>query len=360
MGTIFKRGRKWGINFIDVQGQQIRKLVSPYRETAQLILNKIETEIAEGKYLDIKKEKNVLFENLTGEYLNTYVRLENKNIKKQGCLVNNLLSYFQGKYLHQIDPLMIRQYLSKRLANVKPSTVNRDLSMLKSMFNRAIEWGMLHGANPTRGIKKIPEKNNRCRWLTEDEQDVLLSHCKGVTRVIVVIALKTGMRWSEIIHLKWQQSPNSNYIDFENGTIFIHESLAKSEKSRYIPLSNAVRWALREVPKHPGHEYIFLNPDTNKPLGSIKQSFKTAMKKAEIQDFRFHDLRHTFASQLVRNSVDLYVVQKLLGHATPKMTQRYAHLKADQLKDAIEKIDTQPESLLYNTTFENSTSLAHP
>ena len=351
MGRLFKRGKKWGISYIDPAGRQVRKVVAPYKETAEMILKKIETEIAEGKYLDIKKEKHVLFEDLAREYLNTYVRLENKNIKKQECLINNLRGHFKGKHLHQIDPLAIRQYLSKRLENVRPSTVNRDFSMLKSMFNRAIEWGMLSGANPTKGIKKIPEKNNRCRWLTEEEQDKLLSHCQGMTRVIVIIALKTGMRWSEIVHLKWRQGPNSNYIDFDNGTIYIHESQAKSEKSRYIPLSNAVRLALREVPRSHGNDYIFLNPETNKPLGSIKQSFKTALKKAELEDFRFHDLRHTFASSLVRNSVDLYVVQKLLGHATPKMTQRYAHLKADQLKEAIEKIDIQLDSLLYNSNF---------
>ena len=161
------------------------------------------------------------------------------------------------------------------------------------------------------------------------------------------------MRWGEIVHLKWRQSPNSNYIDFDNGTIYIHESLAKTERSRFVPLSNAVRLALKEVPRSPGHDYIFLNPETNKPLGSIKKSFQTALNRAEIQDFKFHDLRHTFASQLVRNGVDLYVVQKLLGHTTPKMTQRYAHLKADQLKEAFEKIDIQLGKLLYNSNSNN-------
>ncbi|MBF0490431.1 MAG: site-specific integrase [Candidatus Omnitrophica bacterium] len=359
MGTTFRRGKRWGINYIDDAGQQVRKIVSPYKETAEIILKKIEIEIAEGKYLDIKKEKSVLFEDFVQNYLNTYVRLENKNIKKQECLINNLVNHFKGKHLHQMDTLTIRQYLSQRLKKVKPSTVNRDFSMLKCMFNRAIEWGMFIGTNPTQGIKKIPEKNNRCRWLTEEEQNNLLSCCQGLTKVIVTIALKTGMRRDEIFHLKWCQSPNSNYVDFESGMIFIHESLAKSDKSRHIPLSNAVRLALQEVPRVHGVDYIFLNPETNKPLGSIKQSFKTAMIKAKIQDFRFHDLRHTFASSLVKNGVDLYVVQKLLGHATPKMTQRYAHLKVDQLKEAIKKIDIHQNSLLYNATSENSTDLAH-
>ncbi len=360
MGTTFRRGKRWGINYIDPAGRQIRKLVSPYKETAEVILKKVETEIAEGKYLDVKKERHMLFEEFAKEFLQTYVRLENKNIRNQQNLIHHLKNHFQGKYLHEIDTLAVRQYLSKRLETVKPATVNRHFSMIKCMFNRAIEWGMFHGLNPARGIKPLPEKNNRCRWLTEEEQSRLLSHCQGVNRVIVLIALKTGMRWGEIVQLKWRQSPNSNYVDFDSGTIFIHESLAKTERSRFIPLSNSVRLALRDVPRNTGHDYIFLNPETDKPLGSIKKSFATALKKANIQDFKFHDLRHTFASSLVRHGVDLYVVQKLLGHTTPKMTQRYAHLRADQLKDAIEKIDTQSEDLLYNPHFSDvNTEISH-
>ena len=222
--------------------------------------------------------------------------------------------------------------------------------MLRSMFNRAIEWDMFLGNNPTRGIKPLPENNSRCRWLSEDEQDRLLSNCQGITKVIVTIALRTGMRWGEIVNLKWHQSANSNYIDFESGIIFIHESQAKGKRSRHVPLSNAVRLALKVVPKNARQDYIFLNLETKKPLGSVRKSFATALKLSKIEDFKFHDLRHTFASQLVRSGVDLYVVQKLLGHTTPKMTQRYAHLCSDQLKHAIEKIDIQLEKVLYNST----------
>ena len=359
MGTTFKRGKKWGISYIDTHGRQVRKIVSTKKETAELILNKIEVDIAEGKYLDINKCKNVLFDKFSQQYLDAYVRIENRNFVKQRNLVNSLVKHFKGKYLHKIDPLMIRQFMAQRLKKVKPASVNRDLSMLKSMFNRAIEWGMYSGKNPACGIKKIPENNSRCRWLTEDEQERLLSHCQGITKVIVTIALQTGMRWGEIINLKWVQAPNSNYVDLDNNTIFVHESMAKSKKSRFIPMSKTVCAVLKELPKVEGSDYIFLNHKTNKPLGSVKFSFKTALRKSGITNFKFHDLRHTFASQLVRNGVDLYVVQKLLGHATPKMTQRYAHLKADVLKEAIEKLDVQSGDFMYNAMSARSTILAH-
>ena len=339
MGKLFKRGKKWGISYVDPHGRQVRKMISPYKESAERILKKVETEIVEGKYLDIKKCDKILFEDFAPEYIKTHVRLGSKNPRSQEYMIKQLVTRFQGKYLHQIDGLMVRQYMARRLEGVRPASVNREFQILRCMFNRAIEWGMLYGGNPAAGIKNLPQNNSRCRWLTEEEQERLLSCCHGLTKVIVLIALKTGMRKGEILTLKWKQVPCSNYVDFDNGVICVHELLAKSQRSRYIPLSNAVRHALQNVERIPGQDYIFLNPRTSKPLGSVKKTFHTALKRAGISDFKFHDLRHTFASQLVRSGVDLYIVQKLLGHSTPKMTQRYAHLGKSQLKDAIEKID---------------------
>ena len=363
MGTLFKRGKKWVINYIDPYGRQIRKAISPYKETAQMILNKIEIEIAEGKYLDKKEQKNVLFEEFAGKYFDTYVKLENRNVRNQENLINSLVKQFKGLYLHQVDTMMIRSYLAKRAQTLRPSSVNKDLTMFKSMFNRAMEWGVYLGPNPTNGIKKLQENNERCRWLNEEEQARLLSHCQGISKFIVLTALKTGMRWGEIINLKWRQTPNSNYIDFDNDMIVVHESLSKSKKSRYIPLSPFLKSALKTLPKYPETDYVFWNPGKKRSVRDISASFGKAITQAKISDFKFHDLRHTFASQLVRSGVDLYVVQKLLGHASPTMTQRYAHLRSDQLKTAIEKMDskinTKFEEIVYNAESQNSTNLAH-
>ena len=357
MGTTFRRGNKWGINFIDSHGRQVRKMVSSYKESAEKILKKIETEVAEGKYLDIQKAEKILFEDFTSEYIKTHVRLESKNPKNQEYMIRQLVSRFQGKFLHQIDGLSIRHYMAERLKDHRPASVNREFQILRCMFNRAIDWGMLYGSNPASGIKCLPQNNSRCRWLTQEEQEHLLSYCLGLTKVVVLIALQTGMRKAEILTLKWKQSPCSNYVDFDSDVIFVHESMAKTQRSRYIPLSNAVRQALLAIERIPGQDYIFFNPRTSKPFGSVKKTFHTALKKAGIRDFKFHDLRHTFASGLARNGVDLYVIQKLLGHTTPKMTQRYAHLSKGQLKGAIEKIDMQPLKQPFLNA--DSTFLAH-
>ena len=115
MGQVYKRGKKWGISYIDPDGFQVRKIVAPFKETAEKILGKIETQIAENKYLDIKQEKRILFENLAKEYLATHVGSENKHYRKQESLINNLVAVFKGKFLHQVDNLAIRQYLTKRV-----------------------------------------------------------------------------------------------------------------------------------------------------------------------------------------------------------------------------------------------------
>ncbi len=345
MGTIFKRQNKvgivYGINYIDPNGNQIRKIVSPYKETAERILRKVLTEIAEGKYLDIakKSEKQILFEDFIQKYLDLYVTLQNKDAKNQACKLKRMMDFFKGKYLYEIDNIMIRQYLSQRSRDVKQGTINKDIGTLRCLFNRAIEWNDIEGENPTKGIKKKIE-NERCRWLTYEEQKRLLSRLSGINYAIVLLALKTGLRWGEISSLKWSQAATSNYIDFDNNVIFIHKLLSKGRSSRYVPLASSVKEVLQRIPKHPNSEYIFFNPETGKPIGSIKKSFRLTVQKAGIRDFRFHDLRHTFASHLVMKGVSLYVVQRLLGHSTMDMTQRYAHLEPKQFKDAIDRLET--------------------
>lgn len=357
MGTLFLRGNRYGISYIDPNGKQVRRMISEYKETAQRVLRKIETDIVENRYLDRKKVDSVLFEDFLEEFLTNYVYLENRRPKNREGLIRKIAKSFRGKYLQEIDTRMIRQYLAKKLEESKPATVNRHLTILRCFFNRAIDWKILDGENPTYGIKKLPEDNERCRWLTNREQAFLLSHCHGITRIIVVAALQTGLRWNEIMNLKWSQSPKSNYVDFDNNVIVVHSTLSKSRKPRFIPLSAYLRCEFEVLKKTAQGEYIFANPKTLKPFNNIRRSFLRAVNSSGLQGLKFHDLRHVFATNLVHKGVDLYVVQQLLGHSSPKMTQRYAHIRPDHFKTAIEEIDLQNTELGYNLA-SNSTDLA--
>ncbi len=341
MATVFRRNKKWGISFVDPSGKRVRRIVSPYKETAVKVLKKIEVQIAEGKYLDIEEKeklKTPLFSQFAEIYFENHVKIHNRTVKKHRYFLNGLVDYFGNKSLDDIRQADIQQYIVHRSQKIKSSSINRELSLLKSIFNRASEWSYFAGENPTKNIKKFTENNSRCRWLTEEEQSKLLNNCTGTLRLLVLIALKSGMRWGEIVNLKWRQMPNSNYVDLENGVFFVHESLSKSKKSRYVPIAESVKKALMEHPNKNNSGYVFISYRTGKRLKSMRGSFYRELKKIGVDDFTFHDLRHTFASHLVRKGVDLFVVQKLLGHASINMTQRYAHLQPGRLKEAIDKL----------------------
>jgi len=159
-----------------------------------------------------------------------------------------------------------------------------------------------------------------------------LSNCSGYLRDIVLVALNTGMRKGEIFNLKWQ--------DVDLDLRMIHVSDSKNYEARDIPMNDILYKtlkALREKAEE-GQEYVFVNPKTGRPY-DLKRSFKTALKRAGIEDFTFHDLRHTFASHLVMNGVDLMTVKELLGHKDIKMTMRYSHLSPDHKRVAVKRIE---------------------
>jgi len=181
----------------------------------------------------------------------------------------------------------------------------------------------------------LKENNKRLRFLTEPEIKKLLDACPGHLRDIVECALLTGMRRGEIFSLKWDQ--------IRNGFIYLNET--KTNESRQIPMGDDLNAIFKRIRKkyHLTSEHVFnYSVDTKKglkirsySLNDVKTSFKAACKRAGIVDFRFHDLRHTFASQVLLRGGDLKDIQELLGHKTMTMTLRYAHLTQEHKRKAV-------------------------
>ncbi|NIS63389.1 MAG: tyrosine-type recombinase/integrase, partial [Proteobacteria bacterium] len=163
----------------------------------------------------------------------------------------------------------------------------------------------------------LREDNRRLRFLSEEEMLRFLESCSPHLRPIVLTALNTGMRKSEILNLRWDQ------VDFKHGFILLE--VTKSGERREIPMNQILREALRKIPRRLNNPHVFTN-GKGTPYKDVKGSFASALRKAGIKDFKFHDLRHTFASHLVMEGVDLTTVKELLGHKTLNMTLRYAHL----------------------------------
>ena len=197
------------------------------------------------------------------------------------------------------------------------------------MFNKAVIWDKTKN-NPMSRIKLFKENNQRTRFLEKEEISKLLLCCNKQLRSIAILALNTGMRKSEILNLKWHD------CDIKRGIIYLRHT--KSGKRREIPMNREVKDLLFRIPKNPENAYLFGNKE-GKAYVNIRKAFENALKKAGIQDFRFHDLRHTFASQLVMSGVDLNTVRELLGHSSLKMTLRYAHLSSNHKKQAVETLD---------------------
>ncbi|MFH1014692.1 MAG: tyrosine-type recombinase/integrase [Nitrospirota bacterium] len=325
MALLLKKGN-WFIDYY-AYGKRKRIKIGPSKALAENVLRKLRVEIAENKYLDIKKEQKIKFEDFADEYLELHSKPNNRSwFKSDRHNLNNLKAHFSGKYLHEITPLLIEKYKVERSREVSPATVNRNLACLKSMFNRAIEWDKAQ-ENPVRKVKLFRENNKRLRYLEREEIVKLLANCKRNLKSIVIVALNTGMRKGEILGLKWHD------VDFKRGIIYLLNT--KNSEKREIPMNEQVKTALIRTRKHARSPYIFCKPD-GKPYGDIKKSFFTAMKKSDIINFRFHDLRHTFASQLVMSGIDLNTVRELLGHKSLEMTLRYSHLSPDHKKRAVD------------------------
>ena len=184
--------------------------------------------------------------------------------------------------------------------------------------------------NPVKGVKFLPEKR-RLRFLMPDEIRILLEACSEDFRMIVITALNTGMRRGEILGLKWDD------VDFDRRQLLIRDS--KNGESRTVELNDLLTRELQlyRDQQRPRPAHVFTGV-TGNSLTTIQNTFMRTRERAGLPDLRFHDLRHTFASHLVMNGIDLTTVKELLGHKSIQMTLRYAHLSQPHKKKAVETL----------------------
>jgi integrase len=205
---------------------------------------------------------------------------------------------------------------------------------MKKAFNLAIkEWEWIE-KNPVAKVSMEEENNRRDRWLTTEEEEKLLKVCPSWLRELVIFALNTGMRLGEIISLEWKG------VDLFRKTVTVSKS--KNKEPRTIPINETVFEMLKnnaKVKSIKTNLVFYTDNHTMLLETSVDHTFKTALQKVGIKDFQFHDLRLTFATRLVQSGKDLYKVQKLLGHKTSMMTERYAHHYPESLRDAVEVLD---------------------
>lgn len=238
-------------------------------------------------------------------------------------------------YLDQVSPSDVGNLLSlMRSEDYASGTVGRALVIVRFLFNLAKKWKIQGvGENPTSAFK-VPPDVERNRYLTQDEGIRLISAIRAdqnrVAATAILLLLLTGARRNEITQAQW------TFVDWENKTLLVPRS--KTGRPRHIRLNGASLALLKSLPVVPGNPFIFPSPVTGRPSPHVFFPWDRIRKRAGLEDLRLHDLRHSFASFLINQGKNLYVVQRLLGHVNYRTTQRYAHLTPDTLDEAAESV----------------------
>lgn len=283
----------------------------------------------------------------------------------------NFIGIFGDKKLTDIHVLDLEKWCSKRLSQgIMAATINRDMTILKAAFSKAVVWQLIKENPLTQWRPLKVDSQPKVRYLEEEEekrlrksletreveikvkrssgnvwrsergyelrQDLTKQKFVDYLKPMVLLSLNTGIRKGECLKLKWEN------VDFTQEMLTIVGEDAKSAKTRHIPLNREALMVLTEWRKQTcSNVFVFLGKEGN-AYTTVKKSWCTLLKKADIKNFRWHDIRHHFASKLVMRGVDLNTVRELLGHSDLTMTLRYAHLAPEHKAKAVAKL-LEPE-----------------
>ena len=229
--------------------------------------------------------------------------------------------------------------LQRQNAGTNPATINRNINALKACLSYAVRRKLIT-TNPLFGIEKLDvEEGERVRYLDEGEEKRLrqaLSESGERIRTMALFAMNTGVRRGELFSLHWSNITRSDIEGSVMEVAAIESGKSKNRKTRRIPLNREARNVLDSWGRK--SEGLVFPSDTGKQLTDIRKAWDSVTKKAKVKDFRWHDLRHHFASRMVMAGIPLNTVRELLGHSDIKMTLRYAHLAPGHMREAVEAI----------------------
>jgi len=329
-------------------------------------------EIKEGRYFARRKGYDKTFKELMDEFLK-YSKVTKRSYKRDELSASYLLPEFGNRRIAEIVPSIIDNYKAKRLKELTrkdepPSnaTINRELALLRTVLRRAMDDGLI---DRTPKIKLLPENNKRERVLSPDEYERLLNASEPHIVPIIRLAYDTAMCEKEILTLTWDR------VDFDRKVIILKDEHTKN-RPRNVPMSDEMLTMLRELRNYVGSVYRCVKEGSKfvlKPvkgpipvftwtprgekfrvaIGSIKRAFDTARHEAELQDFRFHDLRHTAITNMRKAGVPDRVIMRISGHKTLKMLDRYDKIDAEDLHEAVNQTATYTATNREKKRFRN-------
>jgi len=268
MSRLYKRKNIYWFDF-QINGTRYRKSTGKTkRREAEDIFHSERERAKAGECSRVQKVKTYKLVALAEEYLKWAEKQRSFKDKKRG--IKQLVDVFGNHDVNDLNTREIEQWQSKRLKYNKPSTVNRLLATLKHMVNKGTHWGMASDTalKQVRNVKLLPENNRRLRFLSTEDCQRLIECCHKALKPIVVVALHTGMRKSEILNLKWKQ------VDLMHSFILLDTS--KNGERREIPINTTLDYLFKEIPHSVESEYVFTGK-TGKPLTDIKKGFHAAL-----------------------------------------------------------------------------------
>ena len=330
---------------VRLKGHPLQTATFERRTDAKKWAQQVEAAIREGRYFKTVEAKR----HTLAEMVNRFINDELPKLPRVQKLMASQLKWWGERIGHytlaDVTPALIAEYRDKlyrkgtvKRENLAPATVNRYLAALSIAFSTAVkEWGWLDDS-PMRKVKKLKEPKGRVRFLSEFERNRLLNACKGSQNpylyTIVILALSTGVRKMELLNITWDD------VDVKRRTITLHDT--KNGERRALPLAGPALELIQKmarVRRRIDTRMVFPGgKDPSKPI-NIRDSWEKALEAAEIEDFRFHDLRHSTASYLAMDGASLAEIAEVLGHKTLQMVKRYAHLSEQHTAGVVARMN---------------------
>lgn len=344
MGYLYVRNGRYYVAFKDPNGRWIREAADTDKKGhAKAILVRRESEMFHARASGIPLQSDITLDGFKKEYLeHAEANKKPQSFRRDQSSLKRIIPAFGKLKLREITPGAVQRYVDKRLLDkvgqkrISAQTVCNELNVLSAMFREALRRELV-AFNPVSRVKRPKEDNTIVRYLTPDEELRLFKVLPERLKPIVTTALHTGMRKGELLNLAWAD------VDLDQRLILVRNT--KSNRKRYIPMNDELLELLKGLAHTEEDLHVFVNQKTTDVYKDIKKAWMNAIAKAKIVKFRFHDLRHTFASRLVQAGKSLLAVQMLLGHKDVTTTQRYSHLAPSDLRDAVEALSKNREKV---------------
>jgi integrase len=338
--AVRKRGGVWYYDFM-IRLVRYREAVPEARTKwqAEQVETQVRQAIFEGRYCKLQQKQVPTFKEFVEETFLPWSKANKRSYQSDSWRSKVLVNWFDGKRLDEITPFLIEKFKKERREGKtrrgkvrSPASVNREIELLSRVLTMAVDHELI-GTNPCRKVRKLRLDNQRIRYLLPEEEERLmgvLTGRKAHLRPLVILAINTGMRRGELFNLTWEK------VDFSRNVIYVTNT--KSGRDRVVPMNRPVREELLRVSGQADCEFVFVSKRTGLNLTEIKKGFNAACREAEIQNFKFHDLRHTAGTRLADAGADAFTIKEILGHSSIQTSARYVHATHEGKRRAVEAL----------------------